>query len=171
MENKESPLYKHKFGETKNKVKEFADVMYPIFSEVLGEMGLPQELAKNLTKQAALESGYGLSPRGAQGFNLGGIKYFGDKDYQGTKHSDGNEYTDFNNLRDYAQYVVKLLANKYGITESMSDKEFVDRLHGKNPSGANYSASYGKYQQTFGNMKSLDRSINEIINSQLLAQS
>lgn len=66
--------YYHKFGQTDNKFEEFVKVLKPIFTQVLKEKQLPLTQVNNLIRQAALESGYGLSPRGSKGFNLGGIK-------------------------------------------------------------------------------------------------
>lgn len=71
--------YTHKFGSTDNKFEEFASTMTPIFREALEENGLPTTNLNNLVRQAALESNYGLDPRGERGFNLSGIKHPGDK--------------------------------------------------------------------------------------------
>lgn len=49
--------------------------MTPIFKEALEENGLPTTNLNNLVRQAALESNYGLDPRGERGFNLSGIKH------------------------------------------------------------------------------------------------
>ena len=79
LEGKKPSLdYSHKFGSTGNKFEEFASVMTPIFKEALEENGLPTTNLNNLVRQAALESNYGLDPRGERGFNLSGIKHPGD---------------------------------------------------------------------------------------------
>ena len=67
--------YYHKFGQTDNKFKELAEILKPIFVQVLKEKNLPLTQVDNLVRQAALESQYGLDPRGSRGFNLGGIKW------------------------------------------------------------------------------------------------
>ncbi len=83
--------------------RKFANTMKTIYSEVLDELGLPKHNISNLVRQDALESTYGTSPRG-NGYNLGGIKVFHNKETLGTRHSDGYYYRNFKDLKDYARY-------------------------------------------------------------------
>lgn len=140
----------HHFGQTKDKEKEFVNVMKPIYLKALEDNGFPTYNINNIIKQAALESGYGLSPRG-NGFNLGGIKG------SGTKYKDGNSYKDFSNLYDFANYQVKLLNNKYDALTAENASDYVDRLHGKNKDHASYSASPQGYRSAFSRMIQLDK--------------
>lgn len=123
-----NPIYSTKFKE-KN-FRKFANTMKTIYSEVLDELGLPKHNISNLVRQDALESTYGISPRG-NGYNLGGIKVFNNKEVLGTKHSDGYYYRNFKDLKDYARYKIKLLHNDYGAIEIPAE-QFIDALHGKN---------------------------------------
>lgn len=150
---KENPIYSTKFKE--KDFKQFADTMKSIYSEVLDELNLPKHNINNLIRQDALESNYGLNTRG-NGYNLGGIKVFNNKEKLGTKYSDGFYYRNFKDLKDYARYKVKLLHNDYGAITINSDK-FIDALHGKNPKKKVYSARKDHYQKTFKDMMSLNK--------------
>lgn len=154
------PDYKYHFGQTDNKFKEFADVMTPIFKEVLIENNLPTNNLNNLVRQAALESNYGLDPRGEQKYNLSGIKHPGQKiapKYKSTKYKDGFDYFDFDNLKDYANYKVKLLNNRYGALEAKNTDEFINKLHGDNKHKSNYSADVDSYRRNLNNTTSLNK--------------
>ena len=142
---------------------EFVNVMYPIFEDSLRRKNLPNSQIQNLIRQAAYESTYGTNPRGAQGYNLGGIKWFNDPNSNTYKYkhttnpSDGLEYVDFDSLMDYADYKVDLLHNTYNALNARDTNDFVNRLHGQNPSKKSYSDSLSGYRSTLNNMKSLDR--------------
>lgn len=142
----------HKFGQTDKKVKEYVDVMKPIFSAALANNGI--EVNNNTLSEAikatGLESNYGLSPRG-NGYNLGGIKG------PGTKYKDGNSYRDFDNLYSFADYYVKLLNNKYDAFNAKDLNDFVGRLHGNNKDHASYSASPQTYKEALSRMTQIDR--------------
>lgn len=164
LEGKKPALdYTHKFGSTDDKFKEFASVMTPIFKEALEKNGYPLTNLNNIVRQAALESSYGLSPRGERGFNLGGIKHPGDSiapKYKKTKHTDGEYYIDFDNLGDYANYKVKLLNDRYNALEAKNTNDFIDRLHGNNPSKSSYSADRQSYTKNLNGTVSLNRYLN-----------
>ena len=149
----------HIFGQTSNKFEEFAGVMIPIFEKALKDNNIEttKDNLYNLVRQAALESNYGLSPRGKNKFNLSGIKWFKGCPYDKTKWEDGEDYVDFPNLEAYADYKVKLLNDKYQAFGASSTTDFVNRLHGQNPSKANYSASKQNYLTSLNNMKSLNK--------------
>lgn len=154
------PDYKHHFGKTNNKFKEFADVMTPIFKEVLIENNMPTNNLNNIVRQAALESNYGLDPRGEQKNNLSGIKHPGQKiapKYKATRYKDGFDYFDFDNLKDYANYKVKLLNNRYGALEAKDTDEFINKLHGDNKFKSHYSADVNSYRRNLNNTTSLDK--------------
>lgn len=161
LEGKKPSLdYTHKFGSTDNKFQEFASVMTPIFKEALEKNGYPLTNLNNIVRQAALESSYGLDPRGERGFNLGGIKHPGDSiapKYKKTKHTDGEYYIDFDNLGDYASYKVKLLNDRYNALDARNTNDFIDRLHGNNPNKSNYSADKKSYLRNLNGTKSLDK--------------
>lgn len=161
LEGKKPSLdYTHKFGSTNNKFQEFASVMTPIFKEALEKNGFPLTNLNNIVRQAALESSYGLDPRGERGFNLGGIKHPGDSiapKYKKTKHTDGEYYIDFDNLGDYASYKVKLLNDRYNALDARNTNDFIDRLHGNNPNKSNYSADKKSYLRNLNGTKSLDK--------------
>lgn len=161
LEGKKPSLdYTHKFGSTNNKFQEFASVMTPIFKEALEKNGFPLTNLNNIVRQAALESSYGLDPRGERGFNLGGIKHPGDSiapKYKKTKHTDGEYYIDFDNLSDYASYKVKLLNDRYNALDARNTNDFIDRLHGNNPNKSNYSADKKSYLRNLNGTKSLDK--------------
>lgn len=148
---------------TTNDYKQFAEVMTPIFREVMEAQGIPLTHLNNLVRQAGLESGYGTDPRGAQGYNLGGIKWQrgtrGER-YKKTRHSDGVDYIDFDNLKDYADYKVWLLKNTYNAFDATSTLDFVDRLHGNNPEKKSYSTDKQAYIRTLTNTRSLNRYLN-----------
>lgn len=151
-----NPIYSTRFKE-KN-FRKFANTMKTIYSEVLDELGLPKHNISNLVRQDALESTYGTSPRG-NGYNLGGIKVFNNKETLGTRHSDGYYYRNFKDLKDYARYKIKLLHNDYGAIEAPSE-QFIDALHGKNKKKKVYSAGKDAYEK-FRNMKSLNKYLDE----------
>lgn len=149
--------YYHKFGTSSNKFQELVDVMYPIYQEVVSEQGLNSKIIPYLIKQDALESNYGLSPRG-NGYNLGGIK--GNPSVS-TRYSDGQYYRNFTNLKDYATYKVKLLNNRYDAFAATSEQDFINRLHGNNSSGYSYSASADTYSKNFKGLTSLEQALNK----------
>lgn len=152
----------HKFGRTDNKFKEFAEVMTPIYRKALEDNGYSTSNLNNIVKQAALESGYGLKPRGYKGFNLGGIKFFNQKGYIGSLAEDGQKYVDFENLMDYANYHVRLLNNKYNALTARDSADFASRLHGQNPSKAVYSgAGREHYLRLLNGLKSLEKYLNK----------
>ena len=161
LEGKKSSLdYSHKFGSTGNKFEEFANVMTPIFKEVLEENGLPTTNLNNLVRQAALESNYGLDPRGERGFNLSGIKHPGDSiapEYKKSRYKDGFDYMDFGNLKDYANYKVKVLNDRYKALDAKDTNDFIDRLHGNNSGGHNYSADKDSYRRNLNGTLSLNK--------------
>lgn len=150
--------YYHKFGQTDNKFKELAEILKPIFVQVLKEKNLPLTQVDNLVRQAALEGQYGLDPRGSRGFNLGGIKWNNNQtDREWTKHKDGEKYIDFENLYDYAQYKVDLLNSRYNALTATSTNDFVDRLHGNNDTNSNYSQGKDNYIRTLNRTTSLNK--------------
>ena len=150
--------YYHKFGQTDNKFKELAEILKPIFVQVLKEKNLPLTQVDNLVRQAALESQYGLDPRGSRGFNIGGIKWNNNQtDREWTKHKDGEKYIDFENLYDYAQYKVDLLNSRYNALTATSTNDFVDRLHGNNDTNSNYSQGKDNYIRTLNRTTSLNK--------------
>lgn len=161
LEGKKSSLdYSHKFGSTENKFEEFASVMTPIFKEALEENGLPTTNLNNLVRQAALESNYGLDPRGERGFNLSGIKHPGDSiapKYKKSRYKDGFDYIDFDNLKDYANYKVKVLNDRYKALDAKDTNDFIDRLHGNNSGKYNYSADKDSYRRNLNGTLSLNK--------------
>ena len=161
LEGKKPSLdYSHKFGSTGNKFEEFASVMTPIFKEALEENGLPITNLNNLVRQAALESNYGLDPRGERGFNLSGIKHPGDSiapKYKKSRYKDGFDYIDFDNLKDYANYKVKVLNDRYKALDAKDTNDFIDRLHGNNSGGYNYSADKDSYRRNLNGTLSLNK--------------
>jgi len=161
LEGKKPSLdYSHKFGSTENKFEEFASVMTPIFKEALEENGLPITNLNNLVRQAALESNYGLDPRGERGFNLSGIKHPGDSiapKYKKSRYKDGFDYIDFDNLKDYANYKVKVLNDRYKALDAKDTNDFIDRLHGNNSGGYNYSADKDSYRRNLNGTLSLNK--------------
>ena len=161
LEGKKSSLdYSHKFGSTGNKFEEFASVMTPIFKEALEENGLPITNLNNLVRQAALESNYGLDPRGERGFNLSGIKHPGDSiapKYKKSRYKDGFDYIDFDDLKSYANYKVKVLNDRYKALDAKDTNDFIDRLHGNNSGGYNYSADKDSYRRNLNGTLSLNK--------------
>ena len=157
--NKPTLDYTHKFGSTDNKFEEFASTMTPIFREALEENGLPTTNLNNLVRQAALESNYGLDPRGERGFNLSGIKHPSDKiapTYKKSRYKDGFDYIDFDDLKSYANYKVKVLNDRYKALDAKDTNDFIDRLHGNNSGGYNYSADKDSYRRNLnGDRKSV----------------
>lgn len=151
----------HKFS-TRN-FDEFVSVMYPIFEASFKKYNLPITQMQNVLRQAAYESGYGTNPRGAQGYNLGGIKWENNPNsrtynYKHTTYpGDGIEYVDFDSLQDYADYKIFLLNDTYHALDAPNTNEFVERLHGKNPSKKSYSANKNGYRTTLNTMRSLDK--------------
>lgn len=161
LEGKKPSLdYSHKFGSTGNKFEEFASVMTPIFKEALEENGLPTTNLNNLVRQAALESNYGLDPRGERGFNLSGIKHPGDSiapKYKKSRYKDGFDYIDFDDLKSYANYKVKVLNDRYKALDAKDTNDFIDRLHGNNSGGYNYSADKDSYRRNLNGTLSLNK--------------
>lgn len=140
----------HKFGTTGNKYDEFAATMAPIFRQALLDNGYSTDALPYLLKQAALESGYGLNGIGQGGFNLGGIRL-------------GQSYRNFSSLYDYANYAVQLLNNRYNALEASSERDFIDRLHGHNPSKSYYSESYDRYLSTMPSMNTFNSYLNQYV--------
>ena len=137
-----SSNYNTKF-ETKD-FNKFATTMKSIYEEVLQELGLPKHNLKNLVRQDALESNYGLN---AKNYNLGGIKY---------RDSDGKyKLKDFNNLKEYAMYKVKLL-DKYYDAIKTPENNFIAALHGNNKDNRHYNDNIEMYK-AINYMKSLDK--------------
>ena len=161
LEGKKPSLdYSYKFGSTGNKFEEFASVMTPIFKEALEENGFPITNLNNLVRQAALESNYGLDPRGERGFNLSGIKHPGDSiapKYKKSRYKDGFDYIDFDNLKDYANYKVKVLNDRYKALDAKDTNDFIDRLHGNNSGKYNYSADKDSYRRNLNGTLSLNK--------------
>lgn len=151
--------------------KEFAEVMYPAVIKVLQEQGLPITNAHNIVRQAAIESNYGTDPRGAQGYNLSGIKWTksADPKYKHTTGADGEEYIDFDNLKDYIYYKVKILNDNYDALNATNAKDFARRLHpnaagiptNQRASGykGDYSGDYNSYKNNITNLNSLDKTL------------
>lgn len=145
---------------------EFVNVMYPIFEASFKKYNIPTTQIQNVLKQSAYESAYGTSPRGAQGYNFGGIKWENNPKSRTYKYKhttypgDGLEYVDFDNLQDYADYKVSLLNDTYHALDAPTTDEFVSRLHGKNPAKKSYSANPNGYRDTLNNMKSFDKAYN-----------
>lgn len=157
----------HKFS-TRN-FDEFVSVMYPILEASFKKYNLPTTQIQNVLRQAAYESAYGTDPRGAQGYNLGGIKWENNPNsrtynYKHTTHpGDGIEYVDFDSLQDYADYKISLLNDIYHALNAPTTDEFVNRLHGNNPYKKSYSSNKDGYRSTLNNMKSLDRAYERYI--------
>lgn len=151
--------------------KEFAEIMYPAVIKVLQEQGLPITNAHNIVRQAAIESNYGTDPRGAQGYNLSGIKWTksADPKYKHTTGADGEEYIDFDNLKDYIYYKVKILNDNYDALNATNAKDFARRLHpnaagiptNQRASGykGDYSGDYNSYKNNITNLNSLDKTL------------
>lgn len=166
--------WKHHFSKDKkgnSPFKEFAEVMYPAVIKVLQEQGLPITNAHNIVRQAAIESNYGTDPRGAQGYNLSGIKWTksADPKYKHTTGADGEEYIDFDNLKDYIYYKVKILNDNYDALNAKNAKDFARRLHpnaagiptNQRASGykGDYSGDYNSYKNNITNLNSLDKTL------------
>ena len=154
------PNYHYRFGQTKNKEKEFAEVMAPIFKKVLKDNNVSTNLTNDIVRQAAYESTYGLDARGSQGYNMGGIKHPGNSvapSYKKTRHTDNYDYIDFDDLYDYANYKIKLLKNRYEIEEATNTTQFVDKLHKNNKAKKSYSENREGYMKTLNNMTTLNK--------------
>lgn len=152
----------HKF--TTKDFDDFVRTLYPIFEDSLTRKGYSKTQIRNLIKQAANESAYGTDPRGSQGYNLGGIKWFNNPNsntykYKHSTGRDGLEYVDFNSLLDYADYKVDLLNNTYDALNAIDTADFINRLHGQNPYKKSYSASPQNYRTSLNRMKSLDKAL------------
>lgn len=148
-------------GKTPN-IKEFVNILHPIVDRVLEDNGYNRGASKNIVRQAALESAYGTDPRGAQGYNWGGIKNLNkeaNSKYKSTLHSDGFEYLDFDNLYDFVKYKADLLNNRYDALNAGTPEEFVDRLHGDNKGKHNYSGDKDSYIRNFKRMRTLNREL------------
>ena len=150
--------------------EEFADYMYPAVIQVLQENNMPVDMAHNIVRQAAMESDYGLSPRGKSGFNLSGIKWTktaGKSGYKYTKESDGEKYIDFKDLKEYLNYKVRTLQNNYNALNASSVYDYVEALHpkafGKKPRSKNYKGDYSagaaNYKKSMTGMSSLDKTL------------
>lgn len=165
--NKKLKLRQYRFTKDDNaKFKTFAEIMYPIYDEVLSELQLPKTQINNLILQDAYESSYGLNPRGSQGYNLGGIKHPGDKiapNYKKSLYKDGNYYIDFDNLYDYAKYKVKILNDRYDAINAKDTNDFVDRLHGNNSGKYSYSVNKDGYHKNLSNMVSMSKALQEYL--------
>lgn len=146
----------------KNKdINNFARVMSSIYSHEMRKRGMPLHNIDNLVKQDALESNYGISTRG-NGYNLGGVKVFNDKEKLGTLYKDGFYYRNFKDLGDYVNYKLNLLENDYGGVISAPAKEFIDRIHGNNPNKKVYSGNKKHYINSFKGMISLSSALNKL---------
>jgi hypothetical protein len=150
--------------------EEFADYMYPAVIQVLQENKMPVDMAHNIVRQAAMESDYGLSPRGKRGFNLSGIKWTkkaGDAGYEYTKEADGEKYIDFKDLKEYINYKIHTLNNNYNALNASSVYDYVEALHpkafGKKPRSKNYKGDYSggaaNYKKSMTGMSSLDKTL------------
>lgn len=164
--------YNKKFTAKKGKksFEEFADYMYPAVLQVLQENKMPVDMAHNVVRQAALESDYGLSPRGERGFNLSGIKWTkkaGDAGYKYTIGADGEKYIDFKDLKEYINYKIHTLHNNYDALNASSVADYVEALHPKafkkKPRSKNYKGDYSSgaknYKKSMTGMSSLDKTL------------
>lgn len=155
----------HPFRKPKGKspnIKEFVDILYPIAERVLEDSGYNRDASENIVRQAALESAYGTNPRGAQGYNWGGIKNLNkeaNSKYKSTLYRDGFEYLDFDNLYDFVKYKADLLNNRYDALNADTPEEFVERLHGKNVGKHNYSGDKNSYIRNFKGMRTLNKEL------------
>jgi hypothetical protein len=160
--------FTHKDG--RKPFEEFADYMYPAVIQVLQENKMPVDMAHNIVRQAAMESDYGLSPRGKRGFNLSGIKWTkkaGDAGYEYTKEADGEKYIDFKDLKEYINYKIHTLNNNYNALNASSVYDYVEALHpkafGKKPRSKNYKGDYSggaaNYKKSMTGMSSLDKTL------------
>ena len=140
---------------SKNKFDTFVNKMYPIVERSLLDAGHSTDNLNNILRQMAQESNYGLSPRG-NGYNLSGIKAWNDK--EGTKHKDGYYYRNFDDYKDYADYHVALLNNRYNALDAKDTKDFVYRLH-HTKDGRKYSGDERGYRRNLRRMSSLDNAI------------
>lgn len=156
--------------EGKKPFEEFADYMYPAVIQVLQENKMPVDMAHNVVRQAAMESDYGLSPRGEHGFNLSGIKWTkkaGEAGYKYTEGEDGEKYIDFKDLKEYINYKVHTLNNNYGALNASNVHDYVEALHpkafNKTPRSKNYKGDYSggakNYQKSMTGMSSLDKTL------------
>ena len=150
--------------------EEFANYMYPAVIQVLQENNMPIDMAHNIVRQAAMESDYGLSPRGGRGYNLSGIKWTekaGGSGYEYTKEADGEKYIDFKDLKEYLNYKVRTLQNNYNALNANSVHDYVEALHpkafGKKPRSKNYKGDYSagasNYKKSMTGMSSLDKTL------------
>lgn len=64
---------------------------------------------------------------------------------------------------DYADYKVDLLHNTYNALNARDTNDFVNRLHGNNPSKKSYSANKAGYMKTLNGMTSLDKAYNNYV--------
>lgn len=149
---------------------EFVRVMYPIFMVSLKKYNLPTTQIQNILRQSAYESSYGTEPRGAQGYNLGGVTWEDNPNsntynYKHTTFAkDGKEYVDFDNLQDYADFKVQLLNDTYHALDAPNTDDYVNRLHGQNSSKKSYSINPEGYRYTLNHMISFDKAYNNYIN-------
>lgn len=153
-------MYQNKDATTKlsknTTIDNFINVMYPIVEQSMISKGKSLKNVDNMVKQIAYESNYGRSSRG-NGYNLAGIKEF-DSSKPRTKYKDGQYYKNFNDYRDFTDYYVDLVTNRYEVENADNLKDYVDRLHGKNSSGKSYSTNKNYYRD-MKNMKTLDKKI------------
>lgn len=161
LPRKEIHPFRKPKGKTPN-IKEFVEILYPVVDRVLEDRGYNKSAAKDIVRQAALESAYGTDPRGSKGYNWGGIKNLNSEansNYGSTLHKDGFEYIDFDNLYDFVNYKAALLNNRYDALNAESSEEFIERLHGKNPGKYKYSGDRDNYRRNFKGMKTLNREL------------
>lgn len=149
--------YWHKFGNSDNVVKEYVEVMYPIFKQVFEEKGIPLDNLENVLKQSAHESSYGTNQSGT--FNLGGITWNETMTDRTPRQKDSRVYIDFDNLYDYAQYKVSLLNDRYEALGAKNIYDFINRLHGGNPGKHNYSEDKKGYERSLPFMHTLEKYI------------
>ena len=164
--------YNKKFA-TQNGQKpfeEFAGYMYPAVISVLQENNMPIDMAHNIVRQAALESDYGLKPRGKRGFNLSGIKWTsiaGDAGYDYTVADDGEKYIDFKDLKEFINYKVNTLNDNYNALNASDVYDFIKALHPKafgvparsKKYKGDYSDGVDSYKQSMTGMSSLDKTL------------
>ena len=77
--------------------------------------------------------------------------------YKKSRYKDGFDYIDFDNLKDYANYKVKVLNDRYKALDAKDTNDFIDRLHGNNSGGYNYSADKDSYRRNLNGTLSLNK--------------
>lgn len=103
-----------------------------------------------IAKQMAYESEYGKSNAAQSKNNLGGIKK-------------GKDNRSFNTIEDYLDFQLPLLINRYDVLWSRSDKDYVNRLHGQNKGGYNYSGEPDGYHYNIPRMTTVAESLKDFI--------